>query len=87
MVKRKSTKGQKYTNTISATRAATTAEPSGAPEFTPGLSGVTVAQFFAFCVVFYRRSFFVGFLVAILQSVLLRWKVSGYLVIVFVCLS
>ena len=55
MVKRKTPKDKQATNTISATRAATTAYPSDAPQFTPGLSGVTVAHCFAFCVVFYRR--------------------------------
>ena len=41
-----------------------TADPSGAPEFTPGCSGVRAAQSFVFCVVC-CRSFFILLLFSI----------------------
>ena len=37
-----------------------TAHPSGAPAFTPGFSGVCVAQSLVFCVVFYLSFFTFG---------------------------
>jgi len=43
---------------MGATCGAGTAYPSGAPEFTPGFSGVFVARSLVFCEMFYR-SFFV----------------------------
>ena len=46
-----------------------TVNPSGAPEFIPGFSGVRVAQSLVFCVM-YCRSLFVLFLLAIVLSVL-----------------
>ena len=55
-----------------------TANPSGAHEFTPSLSGVRVARSVVFCVEF-CRSLFVLCLLAIAFSVLLRFTVSDNL--------
>ena len=41
-------------NTTGVTRGAETAIPSGAPEFTPGFSGVLIARCLGLCVVFCR---------------------------------
>jgi len=41
-------------NMTGATCVAGTADPSGAPEFTLGFSGVRVARSLVFCVVFYK---------------------------------
>ena len=41
-------------NTTVVTSGAETANPSGAPEFTPGFSGVRLARCLGFCVVFCR---------------------------------
>jgi len=45
-------------NTTGVTSGAGTAYLSGAPEFTPGFSGVRVAQSLVFCVVYCRHFFY-----------------------------
>ena len=62
-------------NTMGVTRGEETAYPSGAPEFTPILSGVHVSRSLVFCVVF-CRSLFV--LLVIMFFVLLRFTDSDY---------
>ena len=47
----------KKSNTTGATCGAGIAYPSGAPEFTPYISGVRIARSLIFCVVFYRSLF------------------------------
>jgi len=59
-----------------------TANPSGAHEFTPSLSGVRVARSFVFCVEF-CRSLFILFLLAIVFSVLLRFTAYDNLFDIF----
>ena len=66
-------------NTTGANSGAGTAYHSGAPEFTPGFSGVHVIRSLALCVCFVDRCLsFVLFLLAILLSVLLQYTDSDY---------
>jgi hypothetical protein len=58
-----------YINTTSATSGAGTANPSGAPEFTPVLSGVRVTRSLVLCM--FCRSFFVLLSLWYLQTLLL----------------
>jgi hypothetical protein len=43
-----------FSNTNVVTSGTGTANPSGAPELILGFSGVRVAQYLVFCLVFYR---------------------------------
>ena len=67
-------------NTTSATSGAGTANPSGAPVFTPGFYEVRVAQSLVFCVTFCRAFFpFVLLLLAII--------ISGLDIYVYICVA
>ena len=65
---------------MGATSGAGNLHPSGAPELTPGFSGVRVTRSLVLCVCFVDRCLsFCTFLLAIVLSVLLRFTASDYL--------
>ena len=64
-------------NTTDATSGAGIANPSGAPEFTPGFEWGSCYSIFSFMCMF-CRSLFVLFLLAIVLSVFLRFIDSDY---------
>jgi hypothetical protein len=63
-----------------------TAHPSGAPAFTPGFSGVCVAQSLVFCVVFYLSFFTFGICIFCPSSIYDFWLSIVYLRIFLVIL-